>query len=279
MTNKFRSICFCAAITFVTTFIALLPLRLLAEDQQITKDPHHKGLLSSINLGVRYSSILENRGVVLYRDFQIDPVAGIFLFDDRLEFLGDSVSYRDFVYKDRVRLRTRIVSISDKPLFPAYESVKSSDPDRPDTYEWNSRAEVFLPGYNDKYKAELDFGYAKDISAHHGNYVDLAGKIELFRFRLPVVGSLLEPGFHASMGWGDSAHNRYFYGPTADQASLNNLAYGLWVAFPEEADRYFPVIQLTHFEVLGNSNRAASYAQNRGEGWLFSFIATVGVLE
>ena len=242
-------------------------------------EPHHQGTLSSVNLGLRYSSVLQNRGVILYRDFQIDPVVGIFLFDDRLEYLGDSVGYSDFVYEDSLRLRSRFVSITDKPLFPAYKSLRNSSPRRPDTYEWNTRAEFFLPGYNSKYQAELDVGYAKDLSAHHGDYLDVQAKLKLFSARLPKLGTRIEPNVYASLGWGDGAHNQYFYGPSATQAGINNDAFGLWFAFPEDADRFYPIVQLTHFEVLGERNKSAAFAKERSAGWLFSFIATGGIVE
>ena len=241
-------------------------------------DPHRKGVVSSINIGARYSSILESKGVVLYRDFQIDPVVGIFLFDDRLEFLGDSIGYRDFVYSDVVRLRTRIVSITDEPLFPNYQSVKSGSPNRPDTYEWNSRLELFLPGYNGKYLAELDLGYSKDVSVSHGSYFELQSKIKIFDFRILPEQTLIESNIFASLGWGDSLYNQYYYGPSADSSGFNNLSYGFWFAFPKEADRYYPIIQLTHFEVLGDYKKG-EFTKGRDSGLLFSFIATVGILD
>ncbi len=216
---------------------------------------HNKGILSSINIGVRFASILEHRGTVNYHDFQIDPVLSFSMFDDRLQYLGDSLGYNDFVYGDRVRLRTRIVSISDKPFFPAHESVKNNFPDRKSTYEWASRIELFLPGYNDSYWGEFDLQYSKDVSQHLGNYWDLEGKVKLFQFRAPLIRYLIEPQFFVNVGWGDARHNKYFYGPSADQNGINNVSYGLWFSFPEDADRYFPVIQLSRFEVYGDSNQ------------------------
>lgn len=250
----------------------------ISKNDIVSKDPHHKGTISSLNLGFRYSSVLQNRGVLLYRDFQLDPVVAVFLFDDRLEFLGDSIGYRDFVFNDQVRLRSRLLSITDKPLFPAYESIWSGMPSRTDTYEWSNRAEFFLPGYNESYFAEVDLGFAKDLSAHHGYYLDLQAKVKLFEFRIPRSEIKIEPNFYTSIGWGDAAHNQYFYGPSASASGFNNLSYGLWFAFIEEADRFYPIVQITHFQVLGG-NKNAEFAINKNEGWLFSFIATYGVLE
>ena len=261
--------------------ILMAPLQLHAEDASsvdlVQKSPHHFGLISSFNLGLRFSSILEKRGVIFYRDFQIDPVLGLFLLDDRVEFVGDSLGFRDWLLKDKIRLRTRLVSITDQPLFPAHESVRSSFPSRPDTYEWSNSAEFFVPGYHGGYLGEIDLGFAKDIATHHGHYVDLQGKLKLFSSRVPLAGTLVEPNLYASAGLGDLAHNRYFYGPSAD-AGLNNISYGVWIAFPEEADRFYPIVQLVHFETVGIS-RSAEFASGRNEGWLFSFIATNGFLE
>jgi hypothetical protein len=257
-------------------YILSLMLLVPAISTATIRDSHHRGLLSSLNLGFRYSSLLENRGIIFYQDFQIDPVLGLFLFDDRVEFLGDSIGYRDFIVKDMLRLRSRFVSISDKPLFPNYDSVRMSTPRRADTYEWSSRAELFLPGYNDHYRAEIDFEYAKDISVHHGNYLNLQTKVKICDFR--VSGTMIEPNTFAALGWGDLFHNQYFYGPSAENSGFNNLIYGLWFVFPEEADRNYPIIQVTHFQVLGDYKNA-EYAKNRSDGWLFSFIATYGVLD
>lgn len=261
---------------FISLLLTIVTGSLADAGSTQARSPHHKGFLSSLNLGIRYSSVLEKRGVILYRDFQIDPVLGLFFLDDRVEFVGDSLGFRDFVIEDRLRLRTRLVSISDQPLFPKNQSVHENDPSRPDTYEWSTSAELFLPGYNSNYKSEIDLEFSKDIATHHGHYVDLQAKLKLFAARLPLLGSLIEPNLFASAGVGDLAHNQYFYGPSAS-AGLNNDAYGLWFAFPEEADRYYPVVQIRHFEVLETRN--AEFARGRNEGWLFSFIATNGFLE
>ena len=242
-----------------------------------SKGPHHQGTLSSLNLGIRYSSILVNRGLVLYRDFQIDPVIGVFLFDDKLEFLGDSIGYRDFLYGDQIRLRTRLVSITDKPFFPANNAIKETLINRQDSFEWSTQAEFFFPGYNANYFWEIDLIYAKDLVAHNGNYIEIQSKIKLFDFQLPVLNTKIEPNLFSSVGWGDSAHNQYFYGPSIKSSGFNNVSYGFWFAFPEEADRFYPIVQIKHFETIGDY-RNSDFAKDKNEGWLFSFIATEGFL-
>lgn len=257
--------------------IALALTLLFLNISNAYQDPHHKGLISSLNVGIRYSSLLQSRGLILYKDFQIDPVVGVFFLNDRIEFLGDSLGYRDFIYGDVLRFRTRLVSISDQPLFPAHASVKIDSPSRPETYELNNQIEFFIPGYNEHYLSEVDISYAKDLKAHHGQYIELQSKIKLFDFKSPYNGPIIEPNLYFSVGWGDNRHNQYVYGPSADQSELNNVSYGIWFNFPEEADRFYPIIQVRHFEVLGHS-KSAEYAKNSNSGFLISFIATYGVL-
>jgi hypothetical protein len=246
-----------------------------ADDTTATEwhDPHSKGLLSSMSVGFRYNSILENRGVVLYRDFQVDPVLTAFFLDDHLEYLGNSFDYWNYIIQDHLRFRTRLVSIHDRPLFPFINSVHQDMPHRDDTYEWTNRLEWFLPGYNSHYLAEINAGIAQDISIHHGQYYDLQTKVKITDFKLWNLR--LEPNLIGTIGYGSRSHNQYWYGLDA-KASLADLSYGLWVAVPESADRYFPILQILHFEVLG-ANRQAQFAQNRSDGWLFSLILTYGI--
>lgn len=248
---------------------------LLCLSQGVQAGPHNTGLISSLNLGVRYSSLLQNRGLVFYEDFQIDPVLGVFFLDDKIEFLGDSIGYRDFIYADKIRFRTKLASLTDKPLFPDRDAHKISS-GRKETQEWVNGFEFFIPGYNENYQAEIDFSYAKDIAAHRGTYLELQSKIKLFDFRLFHVETLIEPNLFLSLGWGDERHNKYLYGPSANKAEINNYAYGVWFAFPEEADRFYPIIQIKHFSVTGKS-KDAEFSKEKS-GFLISFIATYGIL-
>jgi hypothetical protein len=214
----------------------------------------------------------------MYRDYQVDPVLGIFLLDDRVEFLGDSIGYRDFIAGDWLRFRSKLVSISDDPLFPSHASIRDGSPNREDTYEWSNSLELFLPSYGDGYISEIDFIYAKDILQHNGNYFEIQSKTKLGNFRVPGAGTLVEPNLFLSAGWGDKAHNKYFYGSDINESGFTNVAAGLWFALPEEADRNYPIIQARWFETLG-AFKDGQYASGRNRGFLFSFIATFGVLD
>lgn len=242
----------------------------------VQAEAHHKGTLSGITVGARYSSVLEKRGLILYNDFQIDPAITIFMFDDRLEFWGDTLSYHDFIYEDKIRLRTRLSSVSDDPLFPAYNSIRESRPNRPTTYEFINSVEMFFPGYNDNYQYELDITWAKDISRHYGNYLNALAKIKLTEFHSSLLNKRVEPNLVLGAGIGDKAHNKFFYGPDDEATGLTNYSYGIWLAFPDDADRFFPIVQLTYFSVTGD-HRQAAYAKDYNQGWLASVIYTFRV--
>ena len=124
---------------------------------------------------------------------------------------------------------------------------------------------------------ELDFEIARDLHAHKGFYLEAQSKIKITNFS--VLKTEIEPNLFGSIGWGDSKHNKYFYGPSAASSSFNNVSYGLRFAFPEESDRFYPIIQLTRFKVIGDKNRFAEYSEGNNQGWLFSVIATYGFLE
>lgn len=239
--------------------------------------PVHLGIFSSANLGFRYSSIYQKRGVVIYHDFQIDPVISLFFFDDQLAFLGDSLDYQKFILNDQIRFRTKISVIDDDPLFPHYESVGGGNANREITYEWSNGFDFYIPGYNDDFVADFEITWSKDLKAHGGNYFNLIGKAKLFDFNL--FTNKLEPNVVASVGYGDRLHNQFMYGPLADEAGLTDVNYGFWIAFPDLADRHYPIIQIVRFEVLGAKNREAQYAAGKNEGYLLSFIASYPVLD
>lgn len=240
---------------------------------------HSHAQLGSIKLGARYSSLSENRGVILYNDFQIAPVIAIYAFNNRFEFLGSSINYRDYIYSDVIRLRTKIHAISDNPLFPKHESIQSIYPDREDSYEWTNRIEMFLPGYQN-YGAEIDLGYSLDLKAHHGGYTELQIKTKLADYMIESPKKInIEPNLFLSAGSGDQRHNEYFYGAVnSSSTELNNFAYGLWINFPNLADRNNPIILIKHFEVLGKENQQGAFARDRDHGWMLSFVGTVNVL-
>jgi hypothetical protein len=260
-------------ITYLFTLMILLyfPSKIWA------LPPAHHGKLSSANLGFRYSSLAQQRGVITYRDFQIDPVLSFFFFDDRLAFLGNRIDYQQFIHSDKIRYRTGLVSIGDDPLFPATASVKENNPDRKTTYEWSNGLDFFFPGYNDDYVGEVEISLSKDLKVHRGVYVEMIGKLKLFNFT--TFNTVVEPNLVAILGGGDLAHNQYLYGTSASEGGLSYASFGFWLAFPGRADRHYPIVQLMRFSTVGDQNRSAEYAQGRSEGYLISFIASYPVVD
>lgn len=238
--------------------------------------PWRKGKLSTINLGTRFITLIQKRGVVFYKNYQFDPVVVFFFFDDKVEFLGDSIGFRDFVHDDKIRLRTRFVNISDDPIFPNDKSVHDSSPHRKNTYEWSNSIEFFLPGYNKDYVSELALTLSKDLKRHEGHYVEALGKLKLFSFNR--LNTEFEINLFSTLGWGDGPHNGYFYGADVEKGGFNNWSKGLWLTLPDKADRYFSIIQLSHYQALGPF-RDGAFAKGRNEGFMFSLIASYGVLK
>lgn len=267
---------------FIFLFFSCSTLPLFA-DQDFLNGlvPLRSGRWTSANIGARYSSLMHHRGIVLYDDFQIDPVVSLFFFDEKIFFTGDSFGYSDFILKDslqdQLRFRTRLVAFADTPLFPDNEKIRSRFHHRQTTYEWSNRLEWYMPGYNKDYKSTLSIDCRKDIKEHSGVYFELEWRIKLFDFTLPRPSYYLEPNFFISTGWGDERHNQYLYGPSADQSEFTNVNYGAVISFPKETDRFYPIILLKHFQATGKS-RSAEYAREN-EGWMFSFIATYNLLK
>lgn len=240
--------------------------------------PLRKGLLSTASVGARVSSLMTHRGVVTYDDFQISPFLVFIFFDEKVEYLGDSIGFRDFIAGDYLRFRTRLQYVSDTPFFPSNKNIEKKGTDREDTYEWVNGLELFLPGYNKNYLAELSLMHYKDIKEHRGEFIEFQGKVKLFDFKTSLSRARLEPNFVYTTGIGDKRHNNYAYGPGEGSSGQTYHSYGLWLAIPEVVDRYYPNVQLTYFET-SKSQRNGVFAKDRDKGILFSFIASFSVLD
>lgn len=240
--------------------------------------PLRQGTLSTASIGARYSSLMSHRGVVTYDDFQVSPFLVLIFFDEKVEFLGDSLGFRDFIAGDYLRFRTRVHYVSDTPFLPRNENIEDKGTNREDTYEWANGFELFLPGYNKNYVAELSLMHYKDIKVHRGEFFEFQGKVKLFDFKTPFSKAKLEPNFVFTTGYGNRRHNSYAYGPGGEDTGRTYQSFGLWVAIPEVVDRYYPNVQLTYFETSSAQSDGA-LARGRDHGVLFSFIASVSVLD
>ena len=99
----------------------------------------------------------------------------------------------------------------------------------------------------------------------------------LFRsFQSDFLNKKVEPNLVLGIGIGDKAHNHYYYGPDDNATTFTDYAAGVWCAFPDDADRFFPIVQLMYFAV-NQDHRDALYAKNHNSGYLASVIYTVRI--
>ena len=225
-------------------------------------------IIHDVDLGLQYSSLTEGKSVIFYKDFQIDPVLTFQFINQHFEFLGDNISYKQFIHNDNLMIRTRLVDISDQPLFPAHSSLKKNSPHRKSSYEWSNRIEYYLTSYHTHYLAEFDFEYGHDLFTHHGNYFALESKIKLFSV------NVFEPNLFVSLGSGDKKNNNYYYGEGSKNLSLTNFSTGINLLVPEFVDRYYCMTKVNYFTVIGHENQNAAYAKNNNHGFLFTLTMT-----
>ena len=224
--------------------------------------------IHDVDLGLQYSSLKEAKSVIFYKDFQIDPVLTFQFINDHFEFLGDNISYKQFIHNDNLMIRTRLLDISDQPLFPAHSSLKKNSPHRKSSYEWSNRIEYYFSNYHTDYYAEFDFEYGHDLFTHHGNYFALESKMKLFKI------NVFEPDLFFSLGSGDKKNNNYYYGSDSKNLSLTNFSTGINLLVPEFVDRYYCMTKLNYFTVVGRQNQNAIYAKNNNHGFLFTLTMT-----
>ncbi len=235
----------------------------------------NKGALSSVGLGLNYSNFLTKRGVIFYPEQQIFPLIGLFLWDDRIELSPEALTVTPYIYKSIIRLRSGFLRLSDGGIFPVNDALRGRLPNRPLSTEVFTRLEVLLPNYF-QYRTEIDLRIAHSIQGHIGNFVELASKTKLFDFELRDL-PLIEVDFVASVGTGDLAYNKYYYGPDA-QAGGGYYDVGITATLPHNIDRYYPGFQFRRFETIGN-NRYGEYVRDgKNSGWYFTFSVGIELL-
>lgn len=218
-----------------------------------------------ISFGIHYQSLKEHQGVIFYRDFQLDPDLNFKIFNDNFEFVGDSLNYSRFLVSDKVKLRSKIVEISDRPFFPNNKSISSAGAHRKNSLEWVNRIELNYPNYSTTYLGQIAFEIDHDLFTHHGYYFLFESKIKLFKYQM------IEPDFFMSMGLGDLKNNTYYFGPSAKDMSINNFEIGINILVPEEVDRYYSLAQIHYFEVINDKNKNAEYAKKNNHGLQLTF--------
>ncbi len=233
-------------------------------------------VVDRISLGGGFASLLEKRGVIYYKDFQIAPVVAAYFFDRRIEYLTDSIGYRQFLIEDRLRWRSSVHYINDDPLFPKHKNFMHRTVDRAGTFEWMNRLELYLPSYS-KYQGELDVGIAKDLKEHSGVYLEISGKIKIFEKNWNIISDdRSEVNLFATVGYATQEHNEYLYGVGAKEG-FTHLSTGVWINFPDRADRYTPIVMIKYFEVLDRQNRNASWAVNNNHGLMVTLVGALPV--
>lgn len=233
-------------------------------------------LVDRVSLGGGFASLLEKRGVIYYKDFQVAPVIAAYFFDRKVEYLTDSIGYRQFLVADKIRWRSSLHYINDDPLFPKHKNYMHRSVDRPGTFEWMNRLEFYFPSYS-KYQGEFDLGIAKDLKEHSGLYLEASGKIKVFEKIWNIIpDDRSEINLFATLGYATEKHNEYLYGHGAREG-FTHFSTGIWINFPDRADRYTPIVMVKYFEVLDSQNRNASWAFNNNHGWMVTLVGALPV--
>jgi len=208
----------------------------------------YDGKLFSLALGAKASTGTVVRGARTYDGLQLSPVFYLGFFDERVQIFGTSLELNDFIWSDKLRARTKIGLLSDKPFlkFDGPTDIRAS---RPSSLEWTSRLELFLPSFEQTW-FQLDLVFAHELKEHKGNYVELVGKLTLARLWLEKKLPLVEPQLFMAVGYGDKAHNSLWYGRPSGGST--HAEYGFSVVSPARIDRHYPIFRFYRYDVWGN---------------------------
>lgn len=232
----------------------------------------------SLKHGFRLLSLTDYRGITVDPNPQIMPGIAAYFYNNQLEILPMAVNYYHYTNEPYIRFRYRLYQVTDKPVIKIQNQDTTSYFRRENTFEAQFRVETFWGGNSDDYVAEVSLSYSKDMKNNWGDYLELLTKFKLESFLLDKPKVNLEPNFFASIGWGSRSQNQYIYGPEANTNGFNNIAYGLWLAIPNRADRYYPIILIKRFETLQSKFKNADYAKDHNNGVAISLLYSVKVL-
>lgn len=212
------------------------------------------------NVGLMYSSLMESRGVILYDDFQLTPVIAFNIYNDHLSFAGNALEYKNELIEHVLQYRGRIYPNSDQPFFPARQRTINRFHHRPTSLENSHRLEYYFVNNTDNYKGSLALEYDLDLNSYHGNTIKIESLLKFATLKKT------ELNVYISLGAGDLKNNQYWYGNTSAPFSLNHFETGINLLLPEEVDRFYPVIQIHYFTVLGNENKMATWSHHHSHG-------------
>jgi hypothetical protein len=220
-----------------------------------------------VAVGAQLQSLLQKRGMITYKGPQLVPVLAVQLFHPDWLLTGSALYYQKFLSAHWI-LRSRLNNnaTADDPLLITSEE-REDRVRREKTLEWD-----FYLEYRTSGQSFVRLQYSQDLMAHQGFFTELVARAALFDFfKKGAQGSLLQPGVFASVGAGNSAHNQYLYGAGADRFGLSTVEYGLWLGSPAVIDVFWPTLKVSHFQILGDGNRGASFVQERS-GWEVSLL-------
>jgi len=210
----------------------------------------YDGKLFSLALGGKLGSGVVQRGARTYDGIQASPVIFLGFFDERVQLVGTSLEFQDFIVADIVRGRSKLSFISDDPFLKTAGAVdiRSS---RPTTLEWMTRLELFLPSFATPW-VQFDLAYARELKEHRGSYFELTGRATLARLFPEKGKARFEPQLFVTLGFGDTGHNDFWYGAGAG-SGFTHVEYGIAVVAPARIDRHFPVFRFYRYDLLRTS--------------------------
>jgi hypothetical protein len=223
-------------------------------------------------VGFQAASLLHKRGIITYEGWQALPLISVQLFHPDWLIAGSALYYTNHFSQNWIlRGRLNIDATGDSPLYETGE--KEIDRVRRET---TSELDIYLE-YRTLGQSFVRLQYSQDLMAHKGYYAELYGRVALIDFLEQDNGrALLQPGFFAAVGGGNSTHNQYLYGAGADGLGLNNIEFGLSVTSPSVIDVFWPTLQISHFQILGDGNRHGAFVQEQS-GWSAQLLAAFRV--
>lgn len=221
----------------------------------------YDGKIISGAIGAKVSSGVVRRGALTYPSPQASPVLYLGFFDERIQFFFNSLEVLDFLGTDRLRGRMKIGLLGDDPTLRlgGAADVRSS---RPTALEWTTRLEFFYPNFAAPW-VQCDLMYGRDFKEYQGHYLEGTLRVTLGRFFLEKEKPLVEPQLFATAGFGDAAHNRFWYG-AGTSPGFTHVEYGVMIAAPARIDRHFPVLRLYRYDLLGPQASPGGLVQQSG---------------
>lgn len=228
----------------------------------------------AVALGAEYISLLERRGMIVYEGYQLFPIYSVDLFNPDFQLVGSTLNYRWRSEDRRLTFRSRLNldSTNDSPLYETSEKEK-------DRIRRSTTSEI--EGHVEWYafqQLELSGNIGQDIGAHGGTHAEITTRVIVGNFwRKENGGAMIQPAFFGTLGGATESHNRYLYG-TGAEGGLSHYAYGFSISSPAVIDTFYPVLKITRFGLLGDSNRSASLVRSdEKEGWQALVLAAFRV--